>query len=115
MLKELEAPYENKRSKYFLKHKNWEDDEFEVEGFTEGSGNWAGCAKTVICKLHKPNTKTGETIFEATLRGNLAELTELWNNRTKYRGKMITVDYQELSQYGVPLIPYANALFRDYE
>lgn len=116
MLKILGKPYENKRSKFFLKLKNWEDKEFKVKGFTEGSGNWSGCAKTVICELDSPNTKTGETTFEATLRGSMEELKELWENRVKYiNKKMITVDYQELSQYGVPLIPYANALFRDYE
>jgi ATP-dependent DNA ligase len=109
------APYENKRSKYFLKYKNFEDDEFQIEGFTEGSGDWAGCVKTVICKLPKPNKKTGKTTFESNIRGEMPSLRDLWENRHKYIGQMATVEYQELSPYGVPLIPYTQLPFRNYE
>jgi DNA ligase 1 len=119
MLKVLGSPYENKRSKYFLKLKNFDDDEFEVEGFTEGSGDWAGCVKTTICKLHKPHKTTGETTFDTNMRGSMEELRALWekykSNPSFCKGKKITVTYQGISPDGVPLIPYADALFRDYE
>lgn len=115
IIKDLVAPYENKRSKYFLKLKNWEDAEFEIVGFTEGSGNWAGCVKTVICKLPKPNTQTGETTFDSQIRGSMEELAELWKRRNEFIGKIITVDFQEWSPYGVPLIPYTDCFVRNYE
>lgn len=120
MLKVLGAPYESKRSKFFLKLKNFEDDEFEVaeNGFVEGSGDWSGCLSAVICKLHKP-TPDGATTFRTNIRGEREDRAKLWEeykaNPKKFSGKKITVTFQELSPDGVPLIPYADALFRDYE
>lgn len=114
MVKLLNGIYEHKRSKNILKHKNFFDVEFEVVGFEEGTGNWAGCAKGVVCKLHKP-TPDGKTTFTSNIRGTQEELRELWENGKKHTGKMATVEYQELSEYGVPLIPYTQLPFRDYE
>ena len=114
MLKVLAAPYENKRSKNLLKLKVFYDDEFEVLGFCEGTGNWAGKVKKVICKLKTPSTN-GKTEFESNIRGSMEVLAALWLDRNKHVGKIVTVEYQELSPYGVPLIPYCEPMFRDYE
>jgi ATP-dependent DNA ligase len=114
MLKVLDAPYENKRSKNTLKLKIFYDDEFEVVGFEEGTGNWKGKVKKVICKLKKPATN-GKTTFESNIRGSMETLADLWENREQHLGKLVTVEYQELSPYGVPLIPYCEPMFRDYE
>ncbi len=114
MLKVLAAPYENKRSKNLLKLKVFYDDEFEVLGFEQGTGNWANKVKKVICKLKTPATN-GKTDFESNIRGSMVELGELWQNRERHVGKFVTVEYQELSPYGVPLIPYCEPMFRDYE
>lgn len=114
VLKVLDAPYENKRSKNMLKLKTFYDDEFRVLGFEEGTGNWAGKVKKVICELKTPATN-GKTSFESNIRGSMAVLADLWQERDKHVGKFVTVEYQELSPYGVPLIPYCEAVFRDYE
>lgn len=114
VLKVLDAPYQNKRSKNMLKLKIFYDDEFEVLGFEQGTGNWANKVKKVICKLKVPATN-GKTDFESNIRGSMVELGELWANREKHVGKIVTVEYQELSPYGVPLIPYCEPMFRDYE
>lgn len=114
MLKVLAAPYENKRSKNMLKLKVFYDDEFEVLGFEQGTGNWANKVKKVICKLKVPATN-GKTDFESNIRGSMPVLAELWANRHQHIGKIVTVEYQELSPYGVPLIPYCEPMFRDYE
>lgn len=114
VLKVLAAPYENKRSKNMLKLKVFYDDEFEVLGFEQGTGNWANKVKKVICKLKVPATN-GKTSFESNIRGSMVELAALWDDREKHIGKLVTVEYQELSPYGVPLIPYCEAVFRDYE
>ncbi len=114
VVKVLEAPYEHKRSKNTLKLKNFTDEEFEVLGFEEGSGNWAGCAKKVICKLNKPATN-GKTDFKSNIRGTQAELADLLKNGHKHIGKKATVDFQEYSEFRIPLIPYTQLPFRDYE
>lgn len=114
MIKILHAPYENKRSKNMLKLKVFYDEEFEVLGFVEGEGNWAGKVKKVICKLNEPATN-GKTDFESNIRGTMEELADLWINYQQHIGKKVTVEFQEYSPYKIPLIPYCNALFRDYE
>jgi len=114
VIKNPNAPYENKRSKHMLKLKVFMDEEFEVVDFLEGTGNWAGKVKKVVCKLNVPATN-GKTTFESNIRGSMTELEELWINRAQHIGKKVTVDFQEYSPYGIPLIPYCYAMFRDYE
>lgn len=92
MLKVLAAPYENKRSKNLLKLKVFYDDEFEVLGFEQGTGNWANKVKKVICKLKVPATN-GKTDFESNIRGSMPVLAELWANRRQHIGKIVTVEY----------------------
>ncbi len=116
VLKNPDAPYECKRSKNMLKLKVFESDEFEVIEFLEGTGNWAGKVKKVVCRLNDPATN-GKTTFESNIRGSMEELADLWINRKQHenKGKRVSVDFQEYSEYGIPLIPYCDAMFRDYE
>jgi DNA ligase-1 len=114
MLKNPNGIYENKRSKNFLKLKVFTDDEFKVVEFLEGTGNWAGKVKKVVCLLNVPATN-GKTTFESNIRGTMEELAELWQNRHMHIGKKVTVDFQEWSPYNIPLIPYCDPMFRDYE
>ena len=114
VIKNPNAPYENKRSKHMLKLKVFMDEEFEVVGFLEGTGNWAGKVKKVVCKLNKVATN-GKTTFESNIRGSMPQLEELWNTRDQHIGKKVTVDFQEYSPYLIPLIPYCDPFFRDYE
>lgn len=107
VVKTLDGIYENKRSKHFMKLKNFYDAEFEIVGIEPGSGNWAGKAKRMICKL--PNS---EETFVSNIRGTMEEMEQLLKDKDKYIGKMTTVEYQELSEYGVPLIPYTDAFVR---
>jgi len=114
VIKVLNAPYENKRSANMLKLKVFIDDEFQVIDYLEGTGNWAGKVKKVVCRLNVPATN-GKTTFESNIRGSMPELEELWRNREQHIGKWITVDFQEWSPYKIPLIPYCYPVFRDYE
>lgn len=116
VLKNPIAPYECKRSKNMLKLKVFESDEFEVIEFLEGTGNWAGKVKKVVCRLNVPATN-GKTSFESNIRGSMEELADLWINKNQHenKGKRVSVDFQEYSEYGIPLIPYCDAMFRDYE
>jgi DNA ligase-1 len=116
VLKNPDAPYECKRSKHMLKLKVFESEEFEAIEFLEGTGNWAGKVKKVVCRLNVPSTN-GKTTFESNIRGSMPELTDLWINKDQHenKGKRVSVDFQEYSEYGIPLIPYCDAMFRDYE
>lgn len=101
--------YELKRSNNLLKLKKFYDAEYKVVIIEEGKGDWAGCAKKIVCEL--PN---GET-FKSNIRGTREDLRNLFLTKEEEYGKMATVEYQELSPYGVPLIPYTQLPFRDYE
>jgi DNA ligase-1 len=67
----LNAPYENKRSKYLLKRKEFLTDEFPVVGMEEGKGNWAGYIKRFILEL--PDGRT----FGAGVRGTQEVMKQL--------------------------------------
>ena len=112
-----ECPYEHKRSKYLLKLKNFVDDEFEIEEVQEGSGNWAGYAKRIVLKLHKPTLdRNGKTMtnFASNIEGNQAYLRKLLKNKKYAVGKLATVRFLGYSEYNVPQIPYVITI-RDYE
>lgn len=86
------APYEQKRSKYLLKRKDFQDEEFEVVRIEEGTGNWAGAAKSVICRMADGKE------FGAGIKGSYARGQELLNEQHK----VVTVRYFELTPDGVP-------------
>lgn len=111
----LDAPYLNKRTKFLLKYKHFEDEEFEILDIEPGTGNWQGCAKKIICKLNTPATN-GKTTFKSNIRGEREDLRALYENKEKYIGQKANVEFQEYSEYGIPLIPYTQQPFiRNYE
>ena len=88
MLRDPDSSYEGKRSKGLIKHKEFEDDEFEIVSIEEGKGNWAGAAKRVEIRL-----KDGTTQFSG-VRGSFDFLKELLYNANDYIGTDVTVRYQ---------------------
>lgn len=106
------APYQHKRTKDLLKFKKQESAEFKIISIEEGSANWKGCAKFAWCEL--PNGIRDDK-FKTNIKGSQEELRRVFERRDEYVGKIITVEFQELSPYNVPLIPYSDLLVRDYE
>lgn len=104
------AKYQHKRTKDLLKVKKTEDAEFKVIEVCEGEGDWVGCAKFVWCEL--PNGLKDDK-FKSNIDGSQEHLREVFNNREKYVGRLITVRYQELSPYRTPLTPYTNMVIRE--
>jgi ATP-dependent DNA ligase len=101
------------RSHDVLKRKPEFTDEFETVGFKEGSRGKDRGAIIWTCR-----TKAG-MLFDATPKNSSYEERSKLYTAAKasfepYLGRMITVEYQDLSKDGVPL--RAKALgFRDYE
>jgi len=98
IIRVLNRGYENKRSWTLLKVKVFEDSEYELVGFQEDSrGGFVGA---FIMK-----DKNG-AIFNAGASGQSVETrTEMWNDQEKYLGKMATIAYFGLSEYGIPRFP----------
>jgi DNA ligase-1 len=97
----------NKRSNDLLKYKAFQDDEYEIVGYTEGTGKDEG---TVIwtCKTKKKQE------FNVRPRGTHEERTHWFDNGDKYVGSKLTVRFFELTDDGIPRFPVGISI-RDYE
>ena len=101
----LDNKYENKRSKYLLKHKSFVDDEYTILGVKEGIGKLKGKAGALIFEG-----------FESSINGNHKYLEEIWNCRDELIGKEATVKYFNLTPDGQPRFPKVINIGRgDYE
>lgn len=79
--------YENKRSKFLIKRKEFLDQEFNIIDIESGKGNWAGCAKSITIEL--PN---GDTC-SCNIRGTLSYLKNILLEKQKYIGGIATVRF----------------------
>ena len=97
----------NKRSKHLQKFKEFYDQEFEIVGFEEGTGNDAGTVIWICI------TENGD-IFKARPKGTREERSEYFDNGDDYIGATLTVRYFELTDDGIPRFPVGVAI-RNYE
>ena len=105
MLRVPTSIYEGKRSKNLIKHKEFEDDEFEIVSMEEGKGNWADAVKRIEIRL-----KDGTTQF-AGVRGSFDTLHDLLYNDEGY--KQVTVRYQNKTEDGKLRFPVVVAFWKD--
>jgi len=104
----LDAAYENKRSKYLLKHKSFIDEEYEIIGVEEGGGNLTGMVGALLFE-----SNAGDT-FTASVNGGWDHLKQLWKERKTLVGKLATIKYFNITPDGKPRFPKVVAI-RDYE
>ena len=104
----LNKSYENKRSKFLLKRKEFIDEEYKILDIVEGVGNRIGTAGYM-----KFESKNGKS-FHSNIKGNFQYLKTILSNRKKLIGKMATVKYFALTPDGIPRFPYVIGV-RDFE
>ena len=104
-----DMPYEQKRSTFLLKRKEFMDAEYKVVDIEEGNGNRGGTAKHLVLVDPKSYQQ-----FHSNIKGNFEYLAEILNNKDDYIGKMATIKFFEYTPDGIPRFPYAIG-FRDYE
>jgi DNA ligase-1 len=107
----MDEKYQNKRTKFLLKRKEFQDAEFVILGIYEGKGNKSGMAGYA-----EMVTKDGK-IFNSNIKGDFEFLKTLLKNREKLAGKKATVQYFNLTpDEKVPRFPYIIKVNReDYE
>ncbi|CCW65138.1 unnamed protein product [Phytomonas sp. EM1] len=105
MIRRPEFPYEHgKRSFGLLKYKQMHDAEFKIVGFLPGEGKFKGGLGAFVCE-----TKDGYR-FSAPPKVSTQERLALWKRQDEFRGKYLTVQYQELSSQDVPRFPIAKVV-----
>lgn len=95
------------RSEHLLKYKKFKDEEFRIVDAVEGKGVDKGCC-IFVCA-----TTDGKE-FNVRCAATREERIEQFANKEKYIGKLLTVQFQEYTIYGIPEFPVGIAV-RDYE
>jgi ATP-dependent DNA ligase len=91
------APYEDgKRSKSLVKVKAWEDSSCLVVDINPSQDGWA----ILTCKF-------GNHTFKCSASGSMDDKLNVLANKEKYIGKMVKVEYANLTMDGVPFHPIA--------
>jgi DNA ligase-1 len=94
-----DAPYQQKRTHFLLKYKDWVDHEYKVVSIHEGEGNRTGMAGYAVCEI-------GESTFRANIRGTREYLREVLSDKRKYEGGLATVIHTpQLTPHGKPRFP----------
>ena len=121
MFRNIDMPYEQKRSYNLLKYKEFIDDEFIIIGAEEGKGILAGHVGSFICKIETNRTlqdigdkevKFGniEGQVKAKMKGKQEHLKHLFENPKEYLGKPLTITYQNLSKDLIPRFPVGKTI-----
>ena len=123
VIRDLSAPYINRRSKSLLRFKKFITKEVTIVAIESGEGNMENCA------VFKVKDEKGN-IFSANMAATLEEKKIWFQNQQELIGKLLTIKYFGESEYGVPRQPIGLAIkssggsgsdiiegvgFRDYE
>ena len=100
--------YENKRSKYLLKRKDFVDEEYLIKDIVEGEGNRTGTAGYMTFE-----NKDGKP-FKSNIKGNFEYLADVLKQKKQLINKMATIKYFNLTPDGIPRFPFVTSI-RDYE
>lgn len=107
MLRNGGSAYVNKRSMDLQKVKTFDDGEYEIVAVEEGRGKLAGKG-IFVCK-----TADGAT-FSVKMKGSLDSLADFLKNADNYIGRMLTVQYQGITNDNkVPRFPIGLRLRED--
>lgn len=104
----LNGVYEQKRSKFLLKRKTFQDAEYKILEVCEGTGNRTGMAGWMVLE-----NRDGSS-FKSNIKGSHDFLKELWTEKESVIGEKATVQFFNLTPDNVPRFPYVIAI-RNYE
>jgi DNA ligase-1 len=102
----LNGPYENKRSKFLLKHKSFQDSEFTILDICEGEGNKTGQVGYMVFEIEGKR-------FKSNVKCNWDEGREILKNKEQLIGKTATIQYFNLTPDGIPRFPYVININRE--
>jgi ATP-dependent DNA ligase len=103
----LNKEYENKRSKFLMKHKSFIDEEYTIVDVCEGEGN-----KTNMVGYMTFKTADGKP-FKSNVKATFEESEEMFRNRKQLVGKQATIKYFNLTPDGIPRFGYVINIDRE--
>lgn len=106
IIRASEGLYSQKRSMFMRKYKKFLDAEFKVFGIEKDNGVSNDMFVFVL------KTKEGKK-FKAKPIGTVSARLEMYNNANFYKGKMMTIKFQEYSGDGIPRFPISRGLIRE--
>jgi len=107
MIRAAEGVYEvGRRSAFLQKYKEFEEEEFRIVGFHEGTGDEAGLI------IWDCTTAEGKG-FAVRPRGSFDYRRQLFLEAANHVGKLLTVIFQERTLDGVPRFPVGKAVRED--
>lgn len=135
MTRRLDGPYKQGRSTFkaqdLIKIKRFVDSEAEIIGFEEKERNENEATKDELGHTKRSSAKAGMVLADTlgalvvrdiydgrvfkigTYKGLVdADLKEIWDNRTSYKGKIVKYQYQLVGSKDLPRIPSFQG-FRD--
>jgi DNA ligase-1 len=98
IIRDQQATYQHRRTHFLLKLKDFIDAEYKVLDAEGGKGKNKDAVRW-LCQVRK-----GKTMF-AVHKCSQAERKEFLKNKEQYIGRMLTVQFFEYSQDGVPRFP----------
>jgi DNA ligase-1 len=104
----LNSLYQNSRSSYLLKYKEFFDQEFIIKDIIQGIGKLTNKAGTILCEIEGKE-------FNSSINGTHEYLEEIWKNKNQFIGKSATVKYFELTSDGIPRFPKVIQIDRNWE
>jgi len=102
----LNGKYENKRSKFLLKHKSFQDSEFPILDICEGEGNKTGQVGYMVFEIEGKR-------FKSNVKCSWEEGAEILKSKNKLLGKSATIQYFNLTPDGIPRFPYVININRE--
>lgn len=106
MVRNSASMYEGKRSYGLQKVKEMQDAEFLIVGVEEGRGKMAGKA------IFNCRAGNGDP-FAVKMKGSLDNLVQYVKDPSLAVGKLLTVQFQNLSVYGIPRFPVGLRIRED--
>ncbi len=91
MIKILEEPYKFSRSNNLMKYKEFFDLDLECIGFEEGTGKYYEKLGSILVNYDGVTVNVGSGFSDE-------QREDIWKNRTKYRGMIVEVRAQEITE-----------------
>ena len=109
MLRVAGSPYDQRRSNYLQKVKDWSDTEAVITGFVEGKGKFANGLGKLL-----GTDADGRAVEIPWPTMTILDRQGFWHNRNAYIGKQVTFEYFERTPSGAYRFPRAKVI-RNYE